>query len=174
MPAKFFWFLPTNGDSRSIVGASHASSHHTVPANYRPPTRRYLAEVARAADRLGYEGVLTPTGTWCEDAWLTASALLAETERLKFLVAFRPGLVPPTLAAQQTATLQRFSEGRVLLNIVTGGDDVEQQRFGDFLSHDERYARTGEFLHIELGVAPGLPGLRGQVLHGRRCPGVGT
>jgi len=147
-PARFFWFLPTSGDSRSIVGASHASSHHTVPANYRPPTRRYLAEVARAADRLGYEGVLTPTGTWCEDAWLTASALLAETERLKFLVAFRPGLVPPTLAAQQTATLQRFSEGRVLLNIVTGGDNVEQRRFGDWLSHDERYARTAEFLHI--------------------------
>ena len=104
--------------------------------------------MARAADRLGYEGVLTPTGTWCEDAWLTAAALLAETERLKFLVAFRPGLVPPTLAAQQTATLQRFSEGRVLLNIVSGGDDVEQRRFGDWLGHDERYARTGEFLHI--------------------------
>lgn len=150
--AKFFWFLPTNGDSRSIVGASHASSHHQVPANYRAPGRRYLAEVARAADRLGYQGVLTPTGTWCEDAWLTASALLAETERLKFLVAFRPGLVPPTLAAQQTATLQRFSEGRVLLNIVSGGDDKEQRRFGDWLSHDERYARTGEFLEIVRSV----------------------
>ncbi len=148
MPAKFFWFLPTNGDSRSIVGASHASSHHVIPDGYRAPTRRYLSEIARAADRLGYEGVLTPTGTWCEDAWLTASALLAETERLKFLVAFRPGLVPPTLAAQQTATLQRYSEGRVLLNIVSGGDDVEQQRFGDWLSHDQRYARTGEFLEI--------------------------
>jgi alkanesulfonate monooxygenase len=148
MPAKFFWFLPTNGDSRSIVGASHASSHHAVPDGYREPSRRYLAEVARAADHLGYEGVLTPTGTWCEDAWLTAAALLADTERLKFLVAFRPGLVPPTLAAQQTATLQRFSEGRVLLNVVSGGDDSEQQRFGDWLSHDERYARTGEFLRI--------------------------
>jgi alkanesulfonate monooxygenase len=147
-PAKFFWFLPTNGDSRSIVGASHASSHHTVPEGYRDPSRRYLAEVARAADRLGYEGVLTPTGTWCEDAWLTAAALLAETERLKFLVAFRPGLVPPTLAAQQTATLQRFSGGRVLLNVVSGGDDIEQRRFGDWLDHDERYARTGEFLQV--------------------------
>lgn len=149
MPSgKFFWFLPTAGDSRSIVGSSHASSQQTVPAGYRPPTRRYLGEVARAADRLGFEGVLTPTGTWCEDAWLTASALLAETERLKFLVAFRPGLTPPTLAAQQAATLQRFSEGRVLLNIVSGGDDVEQRRFGDWLDHDQRYARTGEFLHI--------------------------
>src|SRR6185312_8097790 len=157
LPAKFFWFLPTNGDSRSIVAASHASSHHTVPANYRAPTRRYLAEVARAADRLGFEGVLTPTGTWCEDAWLTASALLSETERLKFLVAFRPGLVPPTLAAQQAATLQRFSEGRVLLNIVSGGDDVEQRRFGDWLSHDQRYERTGEFLEIVRDVWRGGP-----------------
>jgi alkanesulfonate monooxygenase len=148
MPAKFFWFLPTAGDGRSIVGASHASSQRIEPPGYRPPSRRYLAEVARAADRLGYEGVLTPTGTWCEDAWLTSAALLAETERLKFLVAFRPGLVPPTLAAQQAATLQRFSDGRVLLNIVTGGDDTEQRRFGDWLGHDERYSRTGEFLHI--------------------------
>jgi alkanesulfonate monooxygenase len=152
LTAKFFWFLPTNGDSRSIVGASHASSHHTLPDNYRPPTRRYLAEVARAADRLGYEGVLTPTGTWCEDAWLTAAALLAETERLKFLVAFRPGLTPPTLAAQQTATLQRFSEGRVLLNVVSGGDDVEQRRFGDWLGHDERYSRTAEFLNVVTSI----------------------
>lgn len=148
MTGKFFWFLPTSGDSRSIVASSHASPNQLRPSNYRPPSRRYLGEVASAADRLGFEGVLTPTGTWCEDAWLTTAALLGETEKLKFLVAFRPGLVPPTLAAQQTATLQRFSQGRVLLNIVTGGDDVEQRRFGDWLDHDERYARTGEFLHV--------------------------
>src|SRR5258707_15806651 len=95
--AKFFWFLPTNGDSRSIVGASHASSHHTVAANYRAPSRRYLAELARAAARLGYEAVPTPTATWWEGAWLTASALPAETERVKFLGASRPGPGPPTL-----------------------------------------------------------------------------
>jgi alkanesulfonate monooxygenase len=148
MPAKFFWFLPTNGDSRSIVGLSHTATHQSIPKGYRPPDRRYLAEVARAADRLGYEGVLTPTGTFCEDAWLTAAALLAETERLKFLVAFRPGLVPPTLAAQQAATLQRFSGGRLLLNVVSGGEDAEQQRFGDWLDHDQRYARTAEFVKI--------------------------
>jgi alkanesulfonate monooxygenase len=152
MSARFFWFLPTTGDSRSIVGGSHASSNRAIPTGFRPPSRRYLAEVARAADRLGFEGVLTPTGTWCEDAWLTSAALLAETEKLKFLVAFRPGLVPPTLAAQQTATLQRFSDGRVLLNVVSGGDDAEQRRFGDWLSHDERYARTAEFLQIVTSV----------------------
>ena len=148
MAPRFFWFLPTTGDSRSIVGGSHASSNRAIPNGYRAPSRAYLADVARAADRLGFEGVLTPTGTWCEDAWLTSAALLAETSKLKFLVAFRPGLVPPTLAAQQTATLQRFSEGRVLLNVVTGSDDAEQRRFGDWLGHDERYARTSEFLQI--------------------------
>src|SRR6201992_1332444 len=148
MSAKFFWFLPTTGDSRSIVGGSHAQPTRELPSGYRAPSRRYLAEVARAADRLGFEGVLTPTGTWCEDAWLTSAALLAETENLKFLVAVRPGLVPPTLAAQQTATLQRFSGGRVLLNVVSGSDDAEQRRFGDFVSNDERYARTAAFLQI--------------------------
>lgn len=148
MSPRFFWFLPTTGDGRSIVGGSHASSNRAIPNGYRAPSRRYLADVARAADRLGFEGVLTPTGTWCEDAWLITAALLNETEKLKFLVAFRPGLVSPTLAAQQTATLQRFSEGRVLLNVVSGGDDAEQRRFGDWLGHDERYARTREFLQI--------------------------
>ena len=163
---------PTATAARSSVRRTRRRITRCPPTTAHRPVG-YLAEVARAADRLGFEGVLTPTGTWCEDAWLTASALLAETERLKFLVAFRPGLVPPTLAAQQTATLQRFSEGRVLLNIVTGGDDVEQRRFGDWLDHDERYARTGEFLHIvELGVARGVAGLRGRVLPRRGRAGI--
>ncbi|MEU3474425.1 LLM class flavin-dependent oxidoreductase [Rhodococcus sp. NPDC006774] len=148
MTARIFWFLPTAGDGRSIVGASHASGNLREPTGFRRPSLRYLTEVAQAADRLDFEGVLTPTGTWCEDAWLTTAALLQSTRRLKFLVAFRPGLTPPTLAAQQAATLQRFSEGRVLFNIVTGGDDVEQRRFGDWIDHDRRYARTDEFLEL--------------------------
>ena len=75
--------------------------------------------------------------------------MLAETsERLKFLVAFRPGLVSPTLAAQMAATFQWHSGGRLLLNVVTGGDADEQRAFGDFLEKEERYRRTGEFLEI--------------------------
>ncbi|SKV76851.1 putative alkanesulfonate monooxygenase [Mycobacteroides abscessus subsp. abscessus] len=72
-------------------------------------------------------------------------------------MAFRPGLVPPTLAAQQAATLQRFSNGRLLLNVVSGGDDAEQRRFGDWLTHDERYERTGEFLQIVRDIWRGGP-----------------
>ena len=163
---------PTATAARSSV-RSHASSHHTVPDDYRAPTRRYLAEVARAADRLGLRGVLTPTGTWCEDAWLTASALLAETERLKFLVAFRPGLVPPTLAAQQTATLQRFSRR-------PGAAQHRQRRRRRRAAPVRRLARPRRALrphrrvpaHRELGCGARSPcDFNGRALRRRRTRG---
>jgi alkanesulfonate monooxygenase len=139
------WFLPTTGDSRAIVGFGPTVGR-------RPPDIDYLAQVARAADQLGYEAVLTPTGTWCEDAWLTTAALSRDTRDLKFLVAFRPGLVTPTLAAQQASTFQRITGGRLLLNVVTGGDADEQRRFGDWLDHDRRYDRTAEFITVLRGA----------------------
>ena len=77
--------------------------------------------------------MLTPTGAWCEDAWLTTAMLVQETERLKFLVALRPGLMSPTLAAQMASTFQWQSEGRLLLNVVTGGEPHEQLAYGDSL-----------------------------------------
>jgi alkanesulfonate monooxygenase len=123
----------------------------------RPPELGYLALVARAAERLGFTGVLTPTGTYCEDAWLTTAALIAETSTLKFLVAFRPGLLSPTLAAQMASTYQRISGGRLMLNIVTGGESTEQRRFGDYLDHDQRYDRTGEFISVLRGAWSGVP-----------------
>ena len=150
MPIGVHWFLPTSGDSRTVVPFG-------PDGHRRPPTIDYLAQVARAADDLGFEAVLTPTGTWCEDAWLVTAALLRETKRLKFLVAFRPNSISPTLAAQKAATFQRISGGRLLLNIVTGGEDTEQQRFGDWLDHDERYDRTDEFLSVLRGALSGTP-----------------
>jgi alkanesulfonate monooxygenase len=167
MTLKFHWFLPTSGDGRAIIGRGHSIplNGHAAGAGLatgarsatRPPDIDYLAQVARAAEQLGFEGVLTPTGTWCEDAWLVTAALISQTQRLKFLVAFRPGLTSPTLAAQMAATYQRVSRGRLLLNVVTGGQAEEQRRFGDHLSHDERYARTGEFLDIVRGAWSGRP-----------------
>ncbi|MFI7611740.1 LLM class flavin-dependent oxidoreductase [Nonomuraea terrae] len=155
---KFHWFLPTNGDSRQLVGGGHGLTRdHGHRGGLREPDIEYLAQVARSAEQLGFEAVLTPTGTWCEDAWLVTAALTRETERLKFLVAFRPGFLSPTLAAQMAATYQRMSRGRLLLNVVTGGEDAEQRRFGDHLSHDERYTRTDEFLGIVRGAWSGTP-----------------
>jgi alkanesulfonate monooxygenase len=151
---QLHWFLPTAGDGRGIVGGGQAFS---TEQSERAPDLAYLALVARAVEQLGFTGVLTPTGTFCEDAWLATAALIGQTSTLKFLVAFRPGLVTPTLAAQMASTYQRLSGGRLLLNIVTGGDPAEQQRFGDWLGHDQRYARTAEFLQIMRGAWSGTP-----------------
>src|SRR5580693_10364193 len=157
MTLTFDWFLPTSGDGRTIVGRGHSIPLAGASGAQRPPDLDYLGQVARAAEQLGFAAVLTPTGTWCEDAWLTTAALIAQTSRLKFLVAFRPGLISPTLAAQMAATYQRISRGRLLLNVVTGGQAEEQARFGDFVPHDERYARTGEFLEVIRGAWSGKP-----------------
>ncbi|MEW1700588.1 LLM class flavin-dependent oxidoreductase [Streptomyces sp. NPDC093249] len=147
MALTFHWFLPTYGDSRHVVGGGHGLAAGSAGGD-RPATLGYLTQIARAAEQLGFVGALTPTGAWCEDAWLTTAMLAGETERLKFLVAFRPGSVAPTLAAQMAATFQRHTGGRLLLNVVTGGESHEQRAYGDFLDKDARYARTGEFLRI--------------------------
>ncbi|MCX4912610.1 LLM class flavin-dependent oxidoreductase [Streptomyces sp. NBC_00687] len=147
MSLTFHWFLPTNGDSRHVVGGGHGTPA-TVSGQDRPPTVAYLSQIARAAEHLGFTGALTPTGAWCEDAWLTTAMVSQNTERLKFLVAFRPGFVSPTLAAQMASTYQRQTGGRLLLNVVTGGESHEQRAYGDFLDKDARYRRTGEFLSI--------------------------
>ncbi|MFF3491718.1 LLM class flavin-dependent oxidoreductase [Streptomyces sp. NPDC002795] len=158
MNVSLHWFLPTGGDGRTLVdrhafsgGALERSPGGPI-SGVRAPDLDYLVQIAKAAERLGFEAVLTPTGTWCEDAWLTTVALAQHTERLKFLVAFRPGVISPTLAAQMASTYQRLTNGRLLLNVVTGGDSAEQRRFGDHLDHDQRYARTDEFLSVVRGV----------------------
>ncbi|MEU6375993.1 LLM class flavin-dependent oxidoreductase [Streptomyces sp. NPDC046909] len=154
MSLTFHWFLPTNGDSRHVVGGGHGTPA-TVSGRDRPPTVAYLSQIARAAEDLGFVGALTPTGAWCEDAWLTTAMVSQHTERLKFLVAFRPGFVSPTLAAQMASTFQRQSGGRLLLNVVTGGESHEQRAYGDFLDKDDRYRRTGEFLDVVRGLWDG-------------------
>jgi len=138
MTLDILWFIPTHGDGR-YLGTAHGG---------RPITLKYATQIAQAADSLGYYGVLLPTGRSCEDSWIVASALVPLTERLKFLVAVRPGLQTPSVAARMTSTLDRLSGGRLLINVVTGGDPVELAGDGIFLDHDERYRLTDEFLHV--------------------------
>jgi len=146
MTLKFHWFLPTNGgDGRHVVSGGHGVDAGSAG---RPASVPYLGQVARSAEQLGFEGALTPTGAWCEDAWLATAMLTPLSERLKFLVAFRPGLTSPTLAAQMATTYQNLSGGRLLLNVVTGGESHEQRAYGDFLDKDGRYARCDEFLTV--------------------------
>lgn len=137
-PINFFWFIPTHGDG-SYLGSE---------SRQRPQDPGYFRQVAQSADRLGYQGVLLPTGQNCEDSWITAAGLANETERLKFLVALRPGVTLPTFAARQTAALDRLTRGRLLLNVVVGGNPVELAGDGVHLPHDERYDQAREFLII--------------------------
>ena len=137
-PVSFFWFIPTHGDG-SYLGSERQQ---------RPAEFPYFKQVAQAVDQLGYEGVLLPTGQSCEDSWITATGLATVTERLKYLVALRPGVVSPAFAARQTAALDRLSNGRLLLNVVVGGNPVELAGDGVFLPHDERYAQADEFLTV--------------------------
>ncbi|WP_439495259.1 FMNH2-dependent alkanesulfonate monooxygenase [Bosea sp. (in: a-proteobacteria)] len=136
--ANILWFLPTHGDGR-YLGTSTGG---------RQTDFAYLRQIAQAADALGYYGVLLPTGKSCEDSWVVASAVAPLTQNLRYLVAVRPGLQSPTVAARMTATLDRVSNGRLLVNVVTGGDPVENAGDGIFLGHDERYEVTREFLTV--------------------------
>ena len=135
---KIFWFIPTHGDSR-YLGTNRGA---------RAATFDYFKQVAIAADGLGYYGVLLPTGRSCEDSWVIASSLVDATRRLKFLVALRPGLMLPAAMARQAATLDRISGGRLLVNLVTGGDSDELAGDGLFASHADRYRLSTEFITI--------------------------
>ncbi|WP_431258103.1 FMNH2-dependent alkanesulfonate monooxygenase [Roseateles chitinivorans] len=135
---KILWFIPTHGDSR-YLGTSKGA---------RVADFDYYRQIAIAADSLGYEGVLLPTGRSCEDSWIVAASLIEATRRLKFLVALRPGLVQPVQSARMAATLDRLSGGRLLVNLVTGGDPDELAGDGLFLPHEERYALSTEFLTV--------------------------
>jgi alkanesulfonate monooxygenase len=135
---KILWFIPTHGDSRYLGTAQGA----------RVADFSYFKQVAVAADSLGYEGVLIPTGRSCEDPWTVASSLIDATRRLKFLVALRPGLITPSQYARIASTFDRLSGGRLLINLVTGGDANELAGDGQFLPHAERYAEATEFMTI--------------------------
>jgi alkanesulfonate monooxygenase len=135
---QVFWFIPTHGDSR-YLGTSEGA---------REVNLDYLKQVAVAADSQGYDGVLIPTGRSCEDPWVVASSLIAVTKKLKFLVAVRPGLHEPALAARMAATFDRLSEGRLLVNLVTGGDQTELEGDGVWLDHAQRYEASAEFIRV--------------------------
>jgi alkanesulfonate monooxygenase len=142
---QLLWFIPTHGDGRYLGTASGG----------RATNFPYLRQIAQAVDDLGYTGALLPTGRSCEDAWVVASTLASVTQKMRFLVAIRPGLMSPGVAARMAATFDRLSNGRLLINVVTGGDPVELAGDGVHLSHESRYELTDEFLTIWRAIASG-------------------
>ncbi len=154
---QVYWFLPTHGDGRYL--GTHQGA--------RRVDYDYLRQVAVASDTLGYHGVLLPTGKSCEDAWVVASSLIGATRQLRFLVAVRPGLSSPGLAARMAATFDRLSGGRLAINVVTGGDGTELEGDGLFADHDTRYEITDEFLQIWRSLLTAAHGGRAIDFQGR-------
>lgn len=142
---QLLWFLPTHGDGRYLATAVGGRS-----CNFE-----YLRQIAQATDHLGFAGALLPTGRSCEDAWMVASSLISATQKMSFLVAIRPGLMSPGVAARMAATFDRLSNGRLLINVVTGGDPVELAGDGVHLDHDARYKLTDEFLTVWRRISSG-------------------
>lgn len=135
----FHWFNPLGFDNRDI---------YTPPGNGRPVTPPYRVDVARAAEHLGYEALLCMVGGYCNDPWLAATYLMPQTEKIKAIVAVRPGYTHPTVIAHQAASFQELSNGRLWLNIVSTSHESELRAYGDMLDKAARYRRSHEFMHI--------------------------
>jgi alkanesulfonate monooxygenase len=110
--------------------------------------REYVRRFARAHEESDFDKVLIGYSSSSPDGTQVAAYAASHTDRLGFLVAHRPGFVFPTVAARTFATLDQFTEGRIAFHTITGGHDVEQRRDGDYLTKEQRYRRSGEFLQI--------------------------
>jgi alkanesulfonate monooxygenase len=136
MPVEFIGYVGTQEVSEIIP-----PSGPVIDTNY-------ARSVVLAHEAGGFDRVLMAHSSASPDAVVTAAQVFADTRRLGVLLAHRPGFVAPTLEARTLATLDHFSNGRIAVHIITGGDDADQRRDGDYLNHDERYARTAEYLDI--------------------------
>jgi alkanesulfonate monooxygenase len=142
-PLRFHWRLPYAGESSGIARADQLTA-----ANIGLPDPRTQIYFCKKAEEAGIDSLLLDFGFAKPDPMLLAARLGLETQKIKFIVAYRSGLFAPTMFVQQVNTLSALINGRLLLNIVAGYSPEEQRAYGDFLSHDERYERTDEFLAI--------------------------
>ena len=166
---EFFWRIPTHGDGRSVSSASwnRGDWKPSAPGFVAPGIRNgqpdgygyidYMAQVAKSCEIAGFDGALVPTSFISEEPLMVAAALARETRTLRFMTAFQPAFITPAYAAKMGATLQRISNDRLEWNIITGGSAPAQRAYGDSLPHDDRYARTGEWLDVLAGYWGGAP-----------------
>ena len=160
MPIALHWFLPTTGDSRSDL--SHGDAVGARPGLDGEPGQRradlaYLGQVARAAEQSGFEAALTPTSSWCPDPWIVTAALTQQTERLKFLVAFRPAFLSPRWPRRWPPRTSATSAAGCWSTSSPAATTSSSAAIGDFLPKAERYAQAGEFLGVLRGALAGGP-----------------
>lgn len=137
---RFHWSMSAAGDPYRATKARAANSGI-------PDVEAHIG-FCRLAEQCGLDYLLTAFGFHRPDAMVLAAALGMVTERIRFLIAVRSGLYSPTFFAQQVNTISVLTGGRVGLNLVNGHSEQEQRYYGDFLDHDQRYARSDEFLDI--------------------------
>jgi alkanesulfonate monooxygenase len=166
---EFFWRIPTHGDGRSVSSKNwnRGDWKPAAPGFIAPGSRDggadaygyidYMAQVAKACEVAGFDGALVPSAIQSDEPLIVAAALARETRTLRFMTAFQPGFITPAYAAKMGATLQRITRDRLEWNIITGGSAPAQLAYGDTLPHDDRYARTGEWLDVIEGFWKGAP-----------------
>ncbi len=164
MTVDIYWRIAMEGDPHSLRTSSITRGGFG-PAGYAPRGPRaaelaadpqtpldYMLEVARATEASGFVGGLMPSFPSTDDPWAAASMLAPQTSSYRFMIAFQPGFMHPVAVARMSATLQLLSGGRVVYNIISGGGGPQQLWWGDKVDHDDRYARTAEFLEVLRGV----------------------
>src|SRR6185369_667351 len=154
MNLKFHWMLPKGGEvALGGTQTPREAARYRIEsiASTSPAVRSDLTgwtQFARHAEAAGIDSVLISFSRYEPDPFLVACALGQAVEKLKFIIAYRSGLMQPTTFVQQMNTLSALVQGRVSFNIVAGSSTEAQRGYGDYLSHDERYARAEEFLAI--------------------------
>ncbi|MEU4331761.1 LLM class flavin-dependent oxidoreductase [Nonomuraea dietziae] len=165
MPVELYWRIGTHGDQPSLRRRTPTRGDWAplAPGSLAPGVRddysylEHMGDVARATEGAGFAGGLLPSFPNTDDPWAAAAALGRETSTYRFMIAFQPGFLHPVQAARMTATLQRATGGRVVYNVISGGGGPAQLWWGDKVDHDDRYARTSEFLDVLRGVWSGSP-----------------
>lgn len=135
--------------SVEIIGMIQSQAQSEIhPKSGQPIDLDYIRRFAQAHEEAGFDRILVPHNSTGPSAPLTIAYAATVTRRVHFMLAHRPGFVAPTLAARELASLDHFTGGRLGVHFISGGSDDEQRRDGDYLAHDERYARTDEYLDI--------------------------
>lgn len=132
-----------------FISLSHLNpSTELAPVPSRGIDPAYFRRYVNTLEEAGYDYTLLPYGSGTADSFVIASAVGQLTERLRPIVAVRPNTAFPLVVAQQLATLDQLTEGRAVVHLISGGNDAEQARQGDYLPKQRRYARTSEFIDL--------------------------
>ena len=140
---------PTASPEVGFISLSHLNpSTELNPIPSRGVDLKYFRKYVRSLEEGGYDYTLLPYGSNSADSFVVASAVGQLTEKIRPIVALRPNTTFPTVGAQKLATLDQLTEGRAVVHIISGGNDAEQARQGDYLPKEKRYARTSEYVDI--------------------------